>query len=63
VTKRRGRNVLFFQSFIDPELWERARWVGVGYARGGVHPPGVVLLYREGRAGQEIFESWMESAG
>ena len=62
MSQNRGGSV-FVQAFIDSELWTRAGWFGVGYATDEYEPPKLFLLFRDDRAGKEIFERWMGRIG
>ncbi len=46
-------------------LWSKAGWSGVGFVHDpdGVHPPLLVLMFRNGNVGREIFERWMDEYG
>lgn len=57
------RRSMFVQAFIDPDLWTRAGWVGVGYRTDDHEPPWLFLLFQNDRPAKEIFEHWMSRIG
>jgi hypothetical protein len=52
------------RDLINVELWDRARWRGVVFGRGGPHERlYVALVYQDRDAAAEIFRDWHEHIG
>lgn len=59
--KHSDRKVL---SPIDMPLWDKAKWLGIGYADYGPdYPPVMALLFKNLEAGRAIFEGWLSRYG
>jgi hypothetical protein len=56
---------VFFTSFIDVDLWNKARWSGCLYAHDKElrEPPTLGLLFRDKTAAEKIFKGWRERLG
>ena len=56
---------LYFQSPIDIELWDSARWKGIAFLHdpSGIEPPGLGFLFENIDAGRRIFSGWRERVG
>lgn len=53
-------------SMVDIELWGKAQWDGVGIAVTpdfAAQPPFLGLLFKDGKAGRQIFENWILELG
>jgi len=59
--KHSDRKVL---SPIDMPLWDKAKWLGIGYADYGPdYPPVMALLFKNPEAGRAIFDGWLSRYG
>jgi hypothetical protein len=58
-------NEIFFQSFIEVDKWDAARWKAVLFMSDpdGDTPPCLGLAFLNGEAGREIFRGWLERLG
>lgn len=56
---------LYDPQLIDPALWDRAGWYGLGYLfdRMDQEPPRVGPIFRNPAAGRRIFEAWHRRLG
>ena len=54
-----------FQSFIDPDEWETARWIATAFLHDpeGKARPMMGLVFERIDAGRRIFEAWTERLG
>ena len=52
-------------SLIRLTLWDQAKWGGTGFvgAVDGTRPPALILLFKNGKAGAEIFSHWRREIG
>jgi len=50
---------------IKPELWDRAKWMGVGYLiyLGGQYPPILAIIFEDIEVGEKIFSEWKNKIG
>jgi hypothetical protein len=55
----------YFQSFIDVELWDSARWKGTAFLHdpSGIDPPGLGFLFEDIEDGKKIFSGWQQRVG
>ena len=51
------------QSLIKPRLWDKTHWQGVGFAQFKSCYPGLYLLFKDTRAGEDIFKDLISSVG
>jgi len=53
-----GRSV--YQSFVDPDQWLRADWLGTMYLHDprGIEPPALGFIFQNEAEGRAIFEQW-----
>lgn len=62
--KHRDRRVF---SLINLDLWDKARWAGIGYIMPADprsdEPPFLTLLFENRQAAESIFEGWLEEVG
>jgi hypothetical protein len=56
---------VFFQSFIDVDLWNAAGWKGTALLHDptGVEAPGLGFMFEDISAGRRIFSGWRERVG
>jgi hypothetical protein len=56
---------IYFQSLIDVELWDSARWKGIAFLHdpSDIEPPGLGFLFEDIDAGKRIFSGWRERVG
>lgn len=48
---------------IDIALWDRAKWCGTLFGEAEGSPPFFGIVFKDGKIGQSIFESWRERCG
>jgi len=55
----------FFQSFIDPELWDQAKWHATLFigASDDSEPPILGIVFKNITAGRKVFEQWIDRLG
>jgi hypothetical protein len=62
--KHRDRRVF---SLINLDLWDKARWAGIGYIMPADprsdEPPFLTLLFENPQAAESIFQGWLEEVG
>jgi hypothetical protein len=58
-----GNPHFVLQNFIDIELWNRARWLGVAWIYPPRMPPSMGLLFMDNDLGAEIFSQWQARIG
>ena len=51
------------QSLIKPRLWDKTHWQGVGFVQFKSCYPGLYLLFKDTRAGEDIFKDLISSVG
>jgi hypothetical protein len=56
---------LRFQSFIDIDKWNAAKWKGVGFLvdLSGEKPPCILIVFNNGEIGKKIFSAWRKEIG
>jgi len=54
---------MFFQSFIDVDLWNNAGWAGTIYGWAENQPPFLGILFKNKESGEKIFDQWLERFG
>jgi hypothetical protein len=56
---------VLFQSFIDVEKWDAARWRATAFVHDptGVKPPCLGILFDDIEVGKQIFSGWLERLG
>lgn len=56
---------MYFTSFIDPPLWDKAQWRGTafGWDPTGNGPPFIGLIFMDPKAGREIFDKLKNALG
>ena len=56
---------VFFQSFIDSENWDKAKWRGTVFLHDptGVSPPILGIQFTNIEIGKQIFKEWLERLG
>lgn len=48
---------------VNPRLWHKAGWMGVGYAASVDGSPGLVLIFQDADAARKIFNGWRHRLG
>lgn len=56
-------NDVFFQSFIDVDSWNNAKWKGIVYIMVPDKYPYVCLLFENEAEGKKIFDGWIKRLG
>ena len=58
-------NKAFVQTFVDDELWAKAKWMGIGFfdSPSGDAPPSLGFIFQDGEAGKGIFRNWLNRLG
>lgn len=61
----RERKTLFVTGFVDVELWDKAKWKGIGFVHDVAErePPTMALLFSDGEAAVNIFKGWVKRLG
>jgi hypothetical protein len=61
----KSRRTLFVSSIIDIDLWNKAKWAGMGFVftRDHSNAPLVCFLFRDGQAGNKIFRGLKDRFG
>ena len=57
--------VIYFQTFIDLELWDSAQWKAMAFLHdpGGTEPPCLGIVFGNIDAGKQIFSNWIKRLG
>ncbi len=58
-----GKDSLFFQSFIDENLWATAKWDATAFETGVGHPPTIAVRFKVEDAARKIFKGWIRRLG
>lgn len=54
---------MFFQSFIEVDIWNRAKWKGAMYLLIPDKYPYLGLIFENEKEGNEIFDGWLKRLG
>lgn len=61
--KSQVKESLFFQSFIDENLWATAKWDATAFETGSGHPPTIGVRFKVEDAARKIFKGWIRRLG